>query len=174
MRRTRAQTVNLSPADYWTEEETPQTAIVRRSDNFVQALPAPRVQVLPPETPQEALNVPSAAQTFVQLRTTYSDRARGFALSIAPVAVVTGVLSCVAGVTLAGVPVLSFSILTWFLTAFCLTWIVAYGLWTFVSPDGAAWLHVWQTWRMVRREQQFRHDRYWTSYRDARREDGRK
>ena len=176
MRRTqtKTQTVDLAPSDYWTEEDTAQTSIVRRSDNFVQALPAPRAYSLSPETPQEALNVPSAATAQVQLRTTYSDRARGFALSIAPVSVVTGVLSCVAGVTLAGVPVLSFAILTWFLTAFCVTWCVAYALWTFVSPDGATWLHVWQTWRMVSREQKFRHDRYWTSYHDARREDGRK
>ena len=171
MRRTqtKTQTVDLAPSDYWTEEETAQTSIVRRPDNFVQASPAPRVQFMPPDGAQEALNVPSAATAQVQLRTTYSDRARGFAIVIAPVAVVTGIVALVAGV-----PVLSFAILTWFLTAFCLTWCMAYALWTFISPDGAAWLHVWQTWRMVSREQKFRHDRYWTSYHDARREDGRK
>ena len=175
MRRTqtKTQTVDLSPADYW-EEDIPQTSIVRRPDNFVQALPAPRVQFMPPDGAQEALNVPSAATAQVQLRTTYSDRARGFAIVIAPVAVVTGIVALVAGVTLAGVPFLSWAALQTFLLFFCVTWIVGYVLHTFVSPDGATWLHVFSTWRMVSREQKFRHDRYWTSYHDARREDGRK
>ena len=153
-------------------EEDRQPAPLARRGTFVP--PAPQPQPLPAQpAPMDGFNVPSPATANVELRTSYEDRARGFVWAITPVALVTGVLSCVAGVVLAGVPLLSFAILTWFLTAFCLTWAIGYALHLLLSPDGALFLNTWFLWRTVRREQEDRHKRYWTQYRDSRRDSGR-
>ena len=156
--------------DTWEEEVQAQLPVRRRSA-FV-ALPPP---VLPPvqTAPLDTFNVPTPAQSITQLRTTYEDRSKGFVWVITPVAAVTGLLSCVAGVSLFSVPLLSWAILQTFLAFFCLTWIVGYALHLFVSPDGSLFLNTWFLWRTVGREQADRHARYWRSYEDARRDAGR-
>lgn len=155
-----------------TYEESPTAQPLARRSTFVPAPPPnlPPVQVAPLDT----FNVPTPAQSVTQLHTTYEDRSRGFVWVITPVAAVTGVLSCVAGVSLFSVPLLSWAILQTFLAFFCLTWIVGYGLHMFVSPDGALFLNTVFLWRTVRAEQKDRHARYWTSYHDARRDAGRR
>ena len=175
MQRKQVQTVDSyarrgEPQPQPQPEYTPVTSLARR-ETFVPAAP---VQPLPAQpAPLEGFNVPSPATSSVELRTSYEDRARGFVWSITPVAAVTGVLSCVAGVVLAGVPLLSFAILTWFLTAFCLTWAIGYALHLLLSPDGALFFNTFMLWRTVEREQKDRHKRYWTQYRDSRRDSGR-
>lgn len=151
-------------------EIEPVTSLARRS-NYVPA--ASRVIEVQPPASLEGFDVQSPAQSMVELRTSYSDRAKGFTWAITPVAAITGVLSCVAGVGLFSVPILSFAIMAWFLTAFCLTWIIGYVAHLLMSPDGTLFLNTWLMWRTVHREQKHRHDRYWTSYRDARRDSGR-
>ena len=152
-------------------EYTPVTSLDRRQ-TFVPA--APVGQPLPAQpAPLDGFNVPSPAQSMVELRTSYTDRAKGFVWAITPVAAVTGVLSCVAGVTLFAVPLLSWAILQVFLAFFCVTWIIGYGLHLLMSPDGALFLNTWFLWRTVRHEQKDRHLRYWTSYQDSRRDAGR-
>ena len=151
------------------EAQPQQTALAKR-DTFVTPRAAPVVEILPPE----ALDVPdvrSPVQGLVRVDGDYVDRSKGFLWSITPVAVVTGVLSCVAGVALFSVPLLSFTVLLWFMTAFCVTWAIGYALHTFVSPDGVLFLHAWQTWRTVRAEQKHRHAAYWHSV--GARRDGR-
>jgi hypothetical protein len=68
----------------------------------------------------------------------------------------------------------SWAILQVFLAFFCVTWIVGYGLHLLLSPDGAL-VHEYGVilWRTVQREQEDRHRRYWTQYRDSRRDSGR-
>ncbi len=150
-----------------TPQPVPDTAIVSRPrTTFVAAAPQPQTPQL--DAMPDVLNVTSPATSDVRLHTTYTDRSIGFRTAIMPVALVTGVLSCVAGVALFSVPILSFSILTWYLTAFCLTWIVAYLAHLFISPDGALFWHTWQLWRMARSEQKFRHDVYRQKYKDGR------
>lgn len=153
----------------WTAQEDSAPLAVRRN-TFV---PAPRTptQVQQP-APLEAFNVQSPAQSLVRIDSSYEDRSRGFVWVTLPVAATVGVLSCVAGVALFRTPVLSFGILTWFLTAFCATWIVAWVSHLAISPDGAALWSSLALWRTVSREQQFRHDRYWQEYTDARRDNG--
>lgn len=151
-------------------EHRPITSLARR-ETFVPAAP---VQPLPAQpAPLEGFNVPSPATSNVELRTSYTDRARGFVWAITPVALVTGVLSCVAGVTLFAVPLLSWAILQVFLAFFCVTWIIGYGLHLLLSPDGALFFNTFMLWRTVQREQEDRHRRYWTQYRDSRRDSGR-
>lgn len=153
-------------------EYMPVTSLARRQ-TFVPPAPQP-VQPLPAQpAPMDGFNVPSPAQSMVELRTSYLDRSKGFVWAITPVAAVTGVLSCVAGVTLFAVPLLSWAILQVFLAFFCVTWIVGYGLHLLLSPDGALFLNTFMLWRTVRHEQEDRHKRYWTQYRDSRRDSGR-
>lgn len=151
------------------EAQPQQTALARR-DTYVAPRAAPVVEVLPPE----ALDVPdvhSPVQGQVRVDGDYQDRAKGFLWAVTPVAVVTGVLSCVAGVALFSVPLLSFTVLLWFMTAFCVTWATGYALHVAVSPDGVLFFHAWQTWRTVQREQRHRHAAYWHSV--GRRDGGR-
>jgi len=108
------------------------------------------------------------AQAEVMLRTTYKDRADGFIRATTPLAAVAGGITLVAAVGLFSVPVLSALALLWFFTGFALVWLAAYLAHLFISPDGATWLHAWRTWRVVEREQRFRHERYWTQYYDER------
>ena len=156
-------------------EEDRQPAPLARRGTFVP--PAPQPQPLPAQpAPMDGFNVPSPATANVELRTSYEDRARGFVWAITPVALVTGVLSCVAGVALFSVPLLSWAILQVFLAFFCVTWIIGYGLHLLMSPDGALFVNTWLLWRTVQREQEDRHRRYWQAYHDARqdsRRDGR-
>ena len=156
-------------------EEYTQPAPLARRTTFVPPAPQPAQSPAQP-APLESFNVPSPAQSMVELRTSYTDRAKGFVWAITPVAAVTGVLSCVAGVTLFAVPLLSWTLLQTFLAFFCVTWIVGYGLHLLMSPDGALLLNTVFLWRTVQREQEDRHRRYWTAYQDARqdaRRDGR-
>lgn len=151
--------------------DTPQeTAIVpQRYSTFV----APAPQPVTIHTPQldampDTLNVTSPATADVQLRTTYLDRSLGFRTAIMPVAVVTGVLSCVAGVALFSVPILSWVALQTFLAFFCLAWIIGYLAHLLISPDGALFWHTWQLWRTVHSEQKFRQQMYRQRYKDGR------
>lgn len=119
-----------------------------------------------PEYTQLAPHAP--AQAEVLLRTTYKDRADGFIRAVTPLAVVAGGVTLVAAVGLFSVPFLSFLALLWFFTGFALVWLVAYLAHLFVSPDGSTWLHTLMLWRVVQREQRFRHERFWTQYSDQR------
>jgi predicted ferric reductase len=76
-----------------------------------------------------------------------------------PLATVAGVLALVAGVGLAGVPLLSWSALLWFWTSFALVWLASFALHTFTGADGIALVHTLQMWRYLRTEQRARLDR---------------
>ena len=153
------------------QEAQQQTALARR-DTYVAPRAAPVVEIMPPAGPLDVPDVQSPVQGLVRVDGDYVDRSKGFLWSITPVGIVTGVLSAIAGVALFSVPLLSFTVLLWFMTAFCLTWTAGYMLHTFVSPDGVLFIHAWQTWRTVRAEQKHRHAAYWHSV-DARRDGGR-
>jgi hypothetical protein len=119
------------------------------------------------EEPEYTQLAPHAAsQAEVLLRTTYKDRADGFIRATTPLAGVTGAITLVGAVTLFATPLLSFAALLWFFTGFALVWLVAYLGHLFVSPDGSTWLHTLMLWRVVQREQRFRHERFWTQYYD--------
>lgn len=128
----------------------------------IQAYRLPTVEE--PEYTHLAPHAP--AQAEVTLRTTYKDRADGFIRATTPLAVVTGAITLVGAVTLFATPLLSFAALLWFFTGFALVWLVAYLGHLFVSPDGSTWLHTLLLWRVVQREQRFRHERFWTQYYD--------
>lgn len=131
------------------------------------AQPIRAYQVATVEEPEYTHLAPHApAQAEVMLRTNYKDRADGFIRATTPLATVAGVITLVAAVGLFSVPVLSFLALLWFFTGFALVWLAAYLAHLFVSPDGSTWLHTLMLWRVVQREQRFRHERFWTQYYD--------
>jgi hypothetical protein len=113
-----------------------------------------RVEVLPPEAHTVDMPTPAAVQSIT--RGTYLDRAQGFRHKMMPVAIVAGVLGAIAAINLFGVPLLSFALLMWFFTVFCLTWLGGFALDVFISADGAAVLQVLGMYRILSREQKAR------------------
>ena len=142
-----------------------------KHDNFVAPAQIQPYQVRPIiEQPADYSQLaPSApAQADIVLRTTYSDRADGFIRATTPLAAVTGLITLVAAVGLFSVPLLSFAALLWLFSGFAVAWLIAYVSHLFISPDGSTWWHTIMLWRIVEREQRFRHERFWTQYYDQR------
>ncbi len=88
------------------------------------------------------------------------DRAKGFGIATAPLAGVAGFIVLLIGISAFGVPLLSVGALLLALAGFAATWLIAYGLHTFVSADGALFLHTIFAWKYLRREQTERFNRY--------------
>lgn len=141
-----------------------------RESNFIAPAPREPIRAYPvvaePEYSQLAPIAP--AQAEVMLRTTYKDRADGFLRATTPLAAVTGVIALIGAVALLGVPFLSFFAALWFFGGFALVWLIAYLAHLIFSPDGSTWWNTWQLWGVVKREQKFRHERFWTQYYDQR------
>lgn len=122
--------------------------------NFVPALPAPhQVDIAEGERDLPAPPAP------VLLQTGYEDRARGFSLSTAPLAVSVGLVTALIAIVGWHIPALSVLTLLLALGGFCLTWLFAYLAHVLVSPDGVLFLHVALMWRYLRQEQRERHRR---------------
>ena len=122
----------------WTAQEAP--IVAQRRSNYLPALREPTKVAQP--APFEGFNVPAPAQSLVELRTTYTDRSKGFLWATTPLAIVTSILATIAGVALFSVPLLSWSLLQVFMVTFCLTWAVAYLAHLGMSPDGALLLNL--------------------------------
>lgn len=128
--------------------------------------PALTGDVLPP---MHQVDTPMPVRTQAVVQGDYRNRAEGFRIAMLPVAVVAGVLAVVAAVGLAGVPFLSFATLLWFFSAFCMTWLIGFGMHQWISPDGTALTAVLLHYRLLRAEQRARLDRMarWEDYNDA-------
>ena len=145
----------LPPPGYLAATSRGVTRYIPRDD------PQPRRQPLQGDImpPVHQVDTPMPVRTAAMLTGDYRNRAEGFRIAMLPVAVVAGVLAVVAAVGLAGVPFLSFTALLWFFTAFCLTWLIGFGMHTWVSPDGTALTMVLLHYRLLRNEQDARLDR---------------
>lgn len=145
----------LPPPGYLAATSRGITRYIPRDD------PQPRRQPLQGDImpPIHQVDTPMPVRTAAMLTGDYRNRAEGFRIAMLPVAVVAGVLAVVAAVGLAGVPFLSFTALLWFFTAFCLTWLIGFGMHTWVSPDGIALTMVLLHYRLLRNEQDARLDR---------------
>jgi hypothetical protein len=100
------------------------------------------------------------AQMAVELRTTYTDRAKGFQLATLPIAVAFGVGVLVVAVVGYSVPVVSIAALATFWLAFLAWWLVGWAIHHIASPDGIALLQAVLMYRYVRHEQRERLKRY--------------
>lgn len=93
-------------------------------------------------------------------RSSYVDRSHGFVLATAPLAAATAFVVLLIGILAFGVPVLSVAALLLALGGFTCAWLLAYLAHTFVSPDGAMFVHVLFQWAYLKREQKERIRRY--------------
>jgi hypothetical protein len=88
----------------------------------------------------------------------YQDRAWAFNINTMNLAVATGVMAIIAAFVLRDT--ITFGVVTVaFFFGFCLTWLIAYAIHTFVSPEGAEMLEILMYWRFINREQAERHKR---------------
>lgn len=120
-------------------------------------MPAPVVRYEPLQ-PLELL--PPASVAHVELRTTYTDRARGFQAATLPVSVAFGIGGALVAALGWQIPWLSLSMLAIFWLAFLAWWLLGWAVHHIVSPDGVALIHALLGWRYLQREQTERHRRY--------------
>ena len=129
------------------------TELVKRS-NYVDPGPRPAPVVYVEAAPMAPM--PPTATTAVELRTTYTDRARGFQLATVPVAAAFGVGALVVAVAGYSVPVVSVTALVTFWVAFLAWWLVGWAIHHIASPDGVALLTAILGYRYLRHEQRER------------------
>jgi hypothetical protein len=126
-------------------------------NTFVPALRESPPQVVEVEVMRE---LPTAPISAPMPYSGHVDRAKGFSLATAPLAGVTGFIVLLIGISAFGVPLLSVGALLLALAGFAATWLAAYGLHTFVSADGALFIHTIFAWGYLKREQSERFKRY--------------
>lgn len=133
--------------------------VVRRQrDTFVPpAPPAPVRHELAPVQPHELVAAPNIIHQ-VTMTTTHQDRARGFLLASLPVSGLVGLMAVIAAVTLFGQPLTLAVVLTWFFTVGVGVLGLTFGVYLVTSPDGQAIIHQVLGFRLLRKEQDFRHD----------------
>jgi hypothetical protein len=129
------------------------------STRFVAPLPEPktRIEVLPPDLLPPMM---PTAQTTVELKTTYTDRAKGFQLATLPISVAFGVGVLVVAMVGWSVPIFSLGALAVFWLAFLGWWLLGWAIHHIASPDGIALVQSILMYSYVRSEQKERHRRY--------------
>lgn len=120
-------------------------------------VPAP-IARYEPVLPADLL--PPASMAHVELRTTYSDRARGFQLATLPVSIAFGIGALIVAIAAYAVPVLSVAALAIFWVSFLGWWLLGWTVHHIISPDGIALIHALLGWRYLQREQTERLKRY--------------
>jgi hypothetical protein len=129
----------------------------RGRNTYVPALRESPAQIVEVEVMRE---LPTAPISAPMPYSGHVDRAKGFSIATGPLAGVVGIVAAIAGVIGWQVPIASLGALLLALAGFAVTWLIAYGLHTFVSADGALFLHTIYAWGYLRREQSERFQRY--------------
>lgn len=120
--------------------------------NFVAPAPPARVEILP--------TLPSPPISQPMPHSSHLDRSRGFVLVTAPLAAATGFVVLLIAISAFSVPVLSVAALLVALAGFTAAWTIAYLAHTFISMEGALFLHVAMQWRLLLLEARERRKRY--------------
>jgi hypothetical protein len=141
-----------------TGDKTVNEVQTRGRNTFVPALKDPAPFTVEVETNWREL--PTSPISAPMPHASHKDRAVGFSLATAPLAGVAGFIVLLIGISAFGVPLLSVGALLLALAGFAATWLIAYGLHTFVSADGALFLHTIFAWGYLKREQTERIRRY--------------
>ncbi len=131
---------------------------IRGRNTFVAPYREAPAQVVEVETNWREL--PTAPISAPMPYSGHVDRAKGFGIATAPLAGVAGFIVLLIGISAFGVPLLSVGALLLALAGFAATWLAAYGLHTFVSADGALFIHTIYAWGYLKREQSERFKRY--------------
>ena len=111
-----------------------------------------------PYAPTDLL--PPVAQTMVEVRGTFTDRAKGFQIASVPLAAGVGLGSLIVGIVGWGVPFFSVAALAWLWTGFLVTWFSAWVIHNLVSPDGIALVHTLLGWQYLHAARKEREKRY--------------
>ncbi len=127
-------------------------------NTYVPALRDAPAQVVEVETNWREL--PTAPISAPMPYSGHVDRAKGLSIATGPLAGVVGIVAAIVGVIGWQVPIASLGALLLALAGFAMTWLIAYGLHTFVSADGALFLHTVYAWGYLKREQSERFKRY--------------
>lgn len=140
-------------------DRTPSFEKTTQRDTFVsplRELPAPvrRIEILPPE-PVE-LQAPGTQTTHITLTTTHWDRARGFSLATVPLAAAVGIGALLISIFFFGLELWSLAAVTVLFLGFLATWLVAWVVYQFTSPDGVNLFSAWGHYSLLRHEQRAR------------------
>jgi hypothetical protein len=108
------------------------------------------------EEARDLAPMPAPASLSVDIRTTYTDRARGFQLATLPVALAFGAGALIVAVAGWSVPILSVGALVTFWLGFLLWWLIGWAIHHIASPDGVALLSAILGYRYLRHEQRAR------------------
>jgi hypothetical protein len=124
------------------EEQKEQGLIRQQRQTFVPA--PPKQEVLPPmQAPPSYqadfnLNIPPSATQHVELRTSATDRAKGFAIETRELGLVFSLSFCFAAWLLADVPIFSGWMLALFLGMYSIVWCFAYYQHKHTSAEGVS------------------------------------
>jgi hypothetical protein len=122
-------------------------------------VPPERASFLPPATTYTIDAAPSAVLES-HTHTNAVDRAKGYLLIQAPLAVVVAVLVVTVGKALADYPLLSLSAFLIFWLSFAVTWLAGWGITLLLSAEGVAFYEARRKWNVVEREQDERRSHY--------------
>ena len=135
--------------------------ITIRDHNGERRVPMDAREVQPirayPMAQGDAPNVPDVVRTDVRLAGDYLNRAHSFNVKTFGLSTVVAAGFVTVGVTMTGAPLLSLAALTYLSAGYFVTWLLAFLLDAFSSPEGTALLHTWRAWRWLDREQSHRH-----------------
>jgi hypothetical protein len=112
-----------------------------------------RAEIVEVEAAQLPTRPAATSRTEAIVRGGYVDRAQGFSHVTLNLALVTGLAVLTAAVFLSGATLTLAATLIYFMSGFFLTWLVAYFLHVFVSPEGVEFLEVVFYWRFIQAEQ---------------------
>ena len=127
-----------------------------RAPNFEDPGPRPSPPTVSVEAAPLAPMPAPGATSHVELRTTYTDRARGFQLATVPVALAFGVGALIVALVGWSIPMFSLAALGVFWVAFLAWWLIGWAIHHIASPDGVALLSAILGYRYLRHEQRER------------------
>jgi hypothetical protein len=140
------------------DTDAPQLPVKRST--FVPPAPSAPIRITRIEPPEEQELAPAPVAQVQQLvKTSETDRAKGFTIATVPLAATTGIVAGILAATLGGVPVVSGALLATVFTVFAATWGLAYAWNQSTSPGGLGLWTIWLHYRLLRFEQKARIER---------------
>ena len=136
---------------------------ISRPANFVAPLyeePAPKAEIMPRYEVAHTINAPLSATQHIEMRTSATDRAKGFLIASVPLYAAFGLAVLVVSVLYAGVPFWSFWSFAIFWLSFVLAWLVGYRETLIRSAEGIAMWEAKAKWQILEREQEYRWRHY--------------
>ena len=147
----------------YTEQQ--QTGMVKRN-NFVTPAEVTAVakrgpaQVLPVQDTRHTIDVPLAATQHIEMRTSATDRAKGFLIANVPLFGAFALGVWLLSGLMTKTPLFSFLGLCILWSSFVLAWLVSYWYTLRVSAEGIAMFEAKAKWGVIRHH----HDRMWDYY----------